>query len=249
MPFTLAGFFENQDSATLINIAGIADTSLRVSGDNLIVPNLNFLSGYYAMGANVTRAQLTSPRLLQSSVLDIEPVDLSAAPVSNPPFHDRFENPYELGRGEVLNALAAEGGGGASDASVFVWLSSGAIQPLNSGNIFTVRATGSTTLTADQWSAVTITLDSNLASGMYALVGLRAVGATLFAARAVFPGGGPRPGCIAFDAISDLDASRFRNGRAGEWGRFTNDEPPAIECFASAGDTSQVFYLDVIRVG
>jgi hypothetical protein len=78
--FTLAGWHENIDAATLDYITALADPHLTVSGDNIVVPTLNNIMGLYAIGANMTQARIESPSLRRLALLDIAPVDRATKP-------------------------------------------------------------------------------------------------------------------------------------------------------------------------
>ncbi len=60
--FTTVAYSESQDSAALVNIAALADPHVRVNGDDVLVPRgLNFLLGWYFLGANFVQARIDSP--------------------------------------------------------------------------------------------------------------------------------------------------------------------------------------------
>lgn len=247
MPFTLVGFTESQDSAALIEVAALADQHVRVVGDDIIVPALSNLAGAYALGPNVTQAQLSSPSLRRLTLLDAAPVDVSAEPTVPAPFLDMFDRPFPLDVSEALNALAAEDAAGASRSTVLAWLID-AIQALPAGPIFTVRVTNTTTLTANAWTNGALTFGQTLPAGAYAIVGAFFFSAGLQAFRFVFPGGSWRPGAIGFDAVGDADVSRFRMGAAGVWGQFEHDAPPTVDFLSNSADSSQTGYVDLIQV-
>lgn len=245
--FTLVAFSEVQDNASLAYITALPDQHVTVDGDDVIVPTLNKMLGWYAVGPNLTQAQISAPSLRDLILIDVEPLDVASEPSSRPPLHDRFDNPLPLVTNEALNALAAEDGTGATRETMLIWLGDGPVQPI-SGEIHTLRATGATTLTAGAWTAVPLTLSQQLPAGRYALVGLRAQSAGLIAARAIFPGGIWRPGVIGFDSDADIDPQRFRYGNAGVFGEFQHNTLPQIECLSISADTSQVFHLDIVKI-
>lgn len=247
--FTTAGYSESQDSATLIEAATLADTSLRVIGDDLYVPKgLNNLMGVYIAGVNFTQARLDSPSLREMWPEDIEPADVSAEPGSPANFYDLFDNPVPLVETEFLRALMAEDGTGATRVTILVWLGDGAIDAI-AGPIRTIRATGTITLVAFAWTAVPLTFAQTLPAGRYGIAGLRAQAAGLIAARIFVPGSNRRPGVVGFDADGDLDVPRFRYGRAGLFDEFDHDNPPQVECLSASADTAETFHLDLVKLG
>lgn len=246
MPFTLIGYSESQDSAVLTNIAALADQHVNVSGDDVIVPKLSLLLGYYFNGVNFTQGQISSPSLRRRTLVDVEPADLNAEPLSPASFHDLWDSPVALVPNEALNTLMAEDAAGASRVNALIWLGDGTDAPIEAKDVFTVRATGTTTLVANAWTAVPLTLSQSLPAGRYQLVGLRGQAAGLIAARVVFIGGIWRPGVIGFDTDGDLDVPRFRTGNAGVFGEFQHNILPQIECLSVSADTAEVFHLDLL---
>jgi hypothetical protein len=242
----LGAWSESQDSAVLTNIAAIADPQLRVQGDDIIVPTLSLLGATYFVGANITQAQLVSPSIRRYWPFDVSPVDRNAEPTVPTPFLDWFDRPLALTAGEAMDALMAEDSAGASRVTAFAWFVDGPAQPV-SGDIFTIRASNASTLVAFAWTNGALTLSQALPVGTYDLVGMRAESAGLLAARAVFVGGGWRPGVIGYDAAGDFDWPRFRRGAIGVWGTFDNLTPPSIDFLSVSADTSQTVWLDLIR--
>lgn len=249
MAFTLVGWNESQDSATLVEHAALADQHITVTGDDIRVPDFaNKLIGAFATGANITLARFSSPSLRARNLLDIAPLNVAAEPASPAPYHNYVNRPIELTPGEALQFLAAEDAAGAARQIGLAWLANG-IDALPSGEIRTIRATTTGTSTANVWSLFSLTLGQQLEAGRYAIVGFRAQSATCIAARLVIPGSQYRPGVVAFDADSDLDVNVFRNGNLGSWGEFEHTFPPQVEVLTTAAETPDEFYLDVIKIG
>jgi len=253
--FHLAGFGETIDAAgALVNIAALADDVIATSGDDLRVPSLNQI---LAIAAGVASggegyARLDAPSLLRKTRQYISPVngngDADAEPGSPPAVMDFRDNPLRLRSTEDIQALIDSD----TTSAQFQWLlalfSDGqVVKP--SGEIFTVRATATATLTVDVWTQTQVTFQDNLPAGEYAVVGMRAISAGLIAARLVFRGGeGWRPGCIGLDSDSDLDHPMFRHGGLGVWGRFSHNSEPAVEFLSVVADTAEEVYLDLIQV-
>jgi len=249
MPFTLAAFFESTYNATLDNIAALGDTKYTTNGDDFRIPSeYTNLIAAYAVGATLTRARLSSPSLLKKAPLEFPIVDATAEPISRPPLIEMVENPHKLTPAEALNALTTNSATAGDDQTVVVWLAKGAIQPVTGKEIIKVRATATITAVADTWTNGSITLDSDLDPGVYAVVGARAYGTTMILCRFIFTKDESRPGMICHDAITDVDNDIFHDGRLGEWGQFQHDTPPKIEIYCAAADTAQTLVLDLVRI-
>lgn len=249
MPFTLIGYSESQDSATLTNIAALADPHVRVSGDDIVVPKgLPNLLGCYFLGVSLTQGQLASPSLRRRVNLDVEPLDRNTLPLATTkPMHDFFDSPIPLDGEESLNALMAEDGT-TTRGNALVWLGDGPVSPVK-GDILTVRVTNASTLTANAWTNGALTFSQSLPAGTYQLVGARMQSTNLQGFRFVFVGQQWRPGAIGVNADADSDLSRFRAGHAGVWGEFSHNTPPTVDFLSNGADSSQVGHLDLMKTG
>jgi|GEM_PF-4670720 len=262
MAFTLAGFYENINaSAALSEINTIEDTHLTVSGKDLTVPVLNKVLKLFVMGNGLTAARLSSPSLRRlwlfdfpalypnSSLPNDQAVDEGGSGAytiyRNVPIVDLAENPLELVSSEKLNFLVKNGG--AADTYGLVWL--GDVIPRKvTGKIFSVKATASKTLTPKKWTASPIDFEQELPAGRYQVVGMRVKSANIIAARLLFVGQVWRPGVLGVRTLDEVYDEQFRMGNMGVFGEFEFDQPPQVEFLASASDTSEEVYLDLIQV-
>ncbi len=247
--FTLVGYSESQDTGgNLTYVAALADQHVRVEGDNIVVPEeMANLCAALAVGATITQARVESPSLRRTLLLDLPEVNVNAEPVFPLAWSEMFTNPIPLDAFEPLRALVAEGAAGAERETVLIWLGDGA-QASVGGEIYTVRATSSTTLTAYTWTNGALTFDQTLPAGRYQVVGMRAESTGLIAARLVFVGLPWRPGCVGCDAAGDHIPPIFRRGRLGVWGEFAHDQPPTVDFLSVSADTSEEVWLDLIKV-
>jgi len=249
MGFTTAVFTESQDTAGELSfVAALPDQHLTTSADDVLVPDwASKLGGVFVIGATVTAGQVSSPELRKHLLLDIEPINVAAEPVSPTPFFDMFDKPISLMAGEGLRALVAEEAVGAEQDSVVVFLMD-EIEAAPDGEIFSIKATSATTLTPYDWTLCSLTLSQQLEAGRYAIVGMRAVSAGAIAARLVIPGEEKRPGVIAFDTAGDVDIARFRRGNLGKFGEFDHRFIPQVEFFSVSADTAETVILDIVKV-
>jgi len=254
MPFTTVAFYESIDAAgSWSNLAAIADQHVYTSGDDLTVPDL---SQVIAVAAGVGSggngiARLVAPSLRDISLPKISPInggaDADAEPNSPQAVIDMRSSPLQLVTYEALNAQVHSNTTAAAVQWVLVWLADRPPTPV-SGEIITVRGTGSSTLSAGSWTNVNISLDEDLPVGRYQLVGMRAISSGLIAARAVPRGGGWRPGCLGCEAETDITHDIFRYGRLGVWFEFTHNRVPSVDFLSLSADTSETVYFDLIKV-
>lgn len=243
-------FSESQDpAAALVPVAGVPDQTVRVTGDDIVVPTeVNQIIGAAAFaGATATRGRLMSPSLRRVNGYAIRPLVLALVPPAIELGYLHPESPMPLDVSESLNAEIASDPAAAEQASVVVFLSDKAPSPV-SGKIYRVRFTVTVALVAGQWANAAITFPDDLPSGVYRCVGASLVAATAVAARFVPIGQKWRPGFIVGQLLSGQMDERFRNGRLGEWFSFEQTQPPTIDVLSSAAAGAATYegVMDVI---
>lgn len=245
--FTLVGYYESQDSASLTNVAALTDPHVRVVGDDIVIPSgLSYVGAVYGIGSAISRAQLVSPSIRRRYPFEVAPLEIAAEPADPIKFLPFFQSPIALDEDEALNFQAAENGAGANASTGLVWLCDGATNPIVGTEIFTIRATNTTTLVANAWTNGALTFGDTLPAGEYALVGARGSSAGLVAFRFVFSQYPWRPGAIASDTVGELGHPIFRFGNLGTWGEFSHNTPPTVDFLSISADTSQIVDLDLM---
>jgi hypothetical protein len=242
------------NGTALVQVAGISDPIVAPSGSGFLVPSvINKLMRVAAYGTNLTRVQLTSASLRDYAPFDVGPVNVGTVIESPARYADFSDGPVPLAVNEELDAFGVQSNAGAQRIGVGVWFCDGPVRPVTQRG-FSVHWTGTTTLTANAWSAVAFTLDNGIPSGTFAIVGSRMISAGAVFHRFIPRGGLPyRPGGFAQQAQDNypMDGSRWTDYVAnwGEWLRFTNTTPPQIEVFSISADTTEEGYLDLVQVG
>lgn len=252
----MAAWFENIDQAALGRINTVQDDVLTPNGtDRFLVPNdYNHIHWGFATGANLSGARIVTPSLeVSKSDLDILPhadgsdLLLKASPSIWIP--RRF---IELDPSENIEVQTSEDGG-TTTQQAFVVLGTRENMPMPEGQIRSIRLTGTTTLTADQWTSVTLTPESSLEAGRYTMVHFMAHGVSVIAARWLPQGGGFRPGMFASAAASpaqfDWNSSLWHMLGWFSLLEFTHITLPQIQYFATAADTAQTVQMYAIRTG
>lgn len=260
--FTTIAFYESRAGTTALSeVAALADQHVAVNGDNVTVPpSWNQIIAAWSGMSNATdtlvAARLSAPSMRDKTLLDLANLEAIAAggtlePTAPTPLNVYVDRPVQLVSGEFLNLLQASSGTTAANLCTgVIFLGDG-----NYGNslagkpIQTVRATSGTTLTANAWTACTLTLDQQLQAGRYAIVGMRAQSAGAKAARLVMQESPARPGCIAYDSNGDIEHPMFRSGHMGVWGTFVHTAIPQVEFLSLSADTAETVYLDIVKIG
>jgi hypothetical protein len=248
---------ESQDSATLVDIAAVTDDILTPSGtDRFFVPN-DYRNIYWgaALGTAISRAKYKAPSLeTRQQDVEILPRSVGADAFSlDQPQIFLPQRPIPLASTDSLGFQAAEDGAGADQLYGVAVL--GPDQPdfAPNGDILTARGTGTTTLTANAWSTVTITLETDLEPGRYALVGAICISATAIVARAIITGQNYRPGFIGLAGTeataADYDPAIYSIMQGLSYGEFTHVDVPQFQFLAAAADTAQTVLMKCIRIG
>lgn len=250
--WTLVAWYESIDGAAVLhNITGVPDPHVTVFNDDIRVPKgMDKIIGRSVLsGADtaLTDAILESPTLRRVFNPHVG-VLVNALVFGNPPeslMHPL--SPLPVTPDENLSVVINSDATTAIGEYCLVWFSDGPVLPIQ-GEIYTMRATAAITLAAGTWVNGPLTFSKDLPAGQYKIVGMRAQGTNLVAARLVFQGYSWRPGVPAVNVLGDRDAKWFRMGRLGDWGEFDQTSPPTLDCLGVT-DTSQIIHLDLIKVG
>ena len=253
----LCAFYEVIDSASLIEINNIVDDVLtRASDKRFLVPaEFNNVLWAAALGPNVTRAQIVTPSLgVRRMSTEIIPrrrggiiFTLGFPEIFVPPA------PLRLTPSEELALHASEDGAGTTAIYGLIALGPATQPAVPAGDLRIIRATGTTVLTPNKWTTVTVTPELSLEPGTYMLIGFLAISANAIAARALITGQNWRPGMPALAASEaaavDYQALNLERLHFEPMGTFTHINPPQFQFLASAADTSQTVFMYVIKVG
>jgi len=245
--FHLVAYETSGSEAALTAITPVPDGTVRVSGNDIFVPDkVNNIVGAIAeinSAAATLRAQIQTPSLRSTLNIDIAPIVNGLVAPTAPPFVKAFDSPYPLVVNEPMDVYIQNGAAVMNRAGI--WLADGPLKPV-SGKIYTVRFTTSITAATATWVNGALTFGQTLPAGTFQVVGLRVFSANGVLARLFFVGSAYRPGCIVMSAEANTDLGWFRNGTIGVWDQFTNVVPPSLDLLGIT-DTAQVGYLDVIK--
>ncbi|MDE1867536.1 MAG: hypothetical protein KGI08_07500 [Thaumarchaeota archaeon] len=255
----LSAFFQSTFGITLAPISVVPDTILTPdsAGDGFQVPpDYHTIAALAALGNGITRAQLEAPSLeVKREVNEIIPRVASASKFTLG-FPEIYDKPGEipLDVSEIFQILQSDSAGIAFAHYALAWLKApGALPAPPAGEIRRIRATATTTLTANKWSLATIVPDKSIEAGSYSIVNMIAMSANLIAARLLLQNARYRPGVAGIAATEalavDFKPRKFVGDDMYLMGTFDNTTFPQIEFLSSAGDTSETVFLDVIYNG
>jgi hypothetical protein len=265
-----------------LNIAGLPDGHVTVQGNNVICPaQCNQILIAYAMsqataGSLTSSITITSPSLRASSLIELSNWNANGAVVAaaqipdlNAPYNDFKESPIPLQPGEAIQCLSSvDVAAAAENIFVLLFLTDGMLStPFRNADgspvrIETLIFDGQAAAVINTWSPTALVPRQALRAGTYAVVGMKATGTSLIAARLVFGNQGPRPGVLgtnspvgaagvgSFADSVDQFQGLFRYGRMGVFGTFSHINPPQAEIICSVADAAitQHIALDVIKI-
>lgn len=231
------------------------------------LPKLKAVMG---VGANLVHVRAQAPSMLPLPYVTMSPNNRGSAFESPPRVWDFSGMEIPLRLTEEFDIFATQNSGGAQTEYVACLFTDGIRTPpppvrtgptvSGNGAFFTLHGTATTTLTAGAWTnipASSITFDQALPAGAYSFVGGRVFSATGLFFR-LFPQVEPlwRPGAAAVQAYDQMDAYGARAvpsygaiGAAwGEWLKFYSNTPPGVEVFATAADTAEEVWYDLIKI-
>ncbi len=247
--FHTLAWFENiaQDSA--LDIQPVVDDIFAIQNNHFLPQRDHDLLYAAFLSQDSVTARIITPSLRQITTPYIRPVNGTLLPGDQPNVADYRKNPLRLRGLEELQIEAEQTAVGAADVYIIAGVEYSPLQPMPSGDIYSLRGVGTTTVTADAWSTVDITWQDTLPTGNYVVVGMEAFGTTCEAARLIFEDQVPRPGGLGGATEEDASHEMFRKGGIGVWGRFDANRMPIPQFLCNAADTAQIIYLDIIRIG
>jgi len=252
MPFTTIAWAESQDAAAAwVKVAGVPDTSVSVSGNDIFAPSLTEVIMYGGVCEQTIASQMrfTSPSMLEFGFEEYVSSIGSGLTFGNPPqITDKRSNPISLTEQEAVQNEVYNNPGSAAFSYAFMNLSDAPVSPMVGGPIRTVRCTAAGGLTAGQWASSALTFPVSLRAGQYQCVGARVNSTNGVVFRLLFQGSPWRPGGIVVNDEAEIGNDIQRQGQMGLWGEFDSRTTPQIEVLGVT-DSAQVVYLDLVYLG
>jgi hypothetical protein len=233
---------------------------------------LNKLAFVAGVSANLVHIRPQASSLTVFPYMTLSPNNRGTAFENPPRVWDLFNQPLPLLATEEFDIFATQNAGAAQTPAIFCQFSDGPVLPRSfpifpmgsernrrvPGMFLIAHATASTTLTGNAWTAVTPAFDQTLPAGFYALLGMRAFSASgLWARIAPAMGAKWKPGGIAVQAYDQFDTPGQRAiplmgyvvAPWGVWYQFYQNVPPNVEFFATAADTAEEIWFDLLFLG
>lgn len=248
--YTLVAYTKNVAAgSTYEDVPGVTDGYATLVNGHYIFQRDFRLRYAYAQGPNITAARLNAPALRSVALPHIVPLEVGSAPSDQPAVVDYRNFMPIIPKIDEIAVETSNNGAAAERHIVGLFLEEPGSRPPLPGPVFTVRGTAAIVSPAFVWGEGSITLEAALPAGKYQVVGLDVVGANLVFARLRFPDTTLLPGVVARQSQANGPFERFRFGRSGLLGEFESIAPPTLQVFGTATTTTQVVYLDLVKVG
>ncbi len=247
--FHIAAYYDSAlGTVADTDISAVQDPVVQITNNHFVFQQARQLVFAYAGSATLARTKVVTPTTRQITNPYIRTINVGLNPVSPPCILDGLGQPFQL-RALEETAVQASAAPATTEPFFAILGLQQSYQPAPQGDIYTLRGTGSVTVTAAAWTQCAITWQDNLPAGQYAAIGMEFYSATAIAARLIFGNQVDRPGCIGITALSHITHPMFRRGGLGLWGGFPNTRMPSLEVLCSGADTTQEVYLDLVRIG
>ena len=249
--FHTCATLRSNDATVNVDNTPVQDSIMLIQNAHFVPQQDMFLLYAYHEGVTELRARITSPTIRQFTPTFIRPINAALLPATLTRPMNLLRSPLRLKALEEFAIESTNSAAGPNVCTTILGLGVGPIQPAPVGDIYTMRGTGTTTVTAQAWSQCAITWADTLPVGRYAVVGLNFWGATAQAGRLIFNDGDQRwrPGCVGGATDVVIEDEMFRNGNLGVWGTFNAWAMPNFEALCNAADTAQTVYMDIMRIG
>ena len=237
------------------SLAATADTLIPALADpgwrrdnNAYIANGDWQIRYIAgLGDLLLRVKFETPRTQMMGPIYSGPVFNAATFAQGWRPADYSMAPILWRSAEKLELKATNSAAGPTDTKGIV-LAYRQFRPAPQGERYLIRGTDSTTVTADAWSDLDVTWDTNLPAGQYAVIGGWVEGATCVAWGLVFADQVEKPGAFGVSGPEVQPWHGQVDGSLGLLGVFDTNTYPTVQTLCNAADTSATIYLVITRI-
>lgn len=249
MTMHMVAWAEAHDNTANTPLAAVPDAIAQTNGDFIRFDSDRKIVAAAQVCDDAQRARLVYPAARQFTLPFIAPV-VDDAVRSNPmAIADYRDNPLILPGREDISVEGSHDDAGSPIDTVLMMVERTSMRPLPGGQIYTMRATSATAGVANRWTQLVMVFPDTLPTMLFALVGLRVVGAEDRACRVIFEDQVDRPGAIAVEDENQAAWPPFRMGGLGVWGQFSGDRMPNFEILCTTTTAAHILYIDFMRIG
>lgn len=248
MSFHLAAYTELIDNTANTDVNALTDDVLTILNNHFILRQPMKLIAAWMAAATLSRARFDSPTIRFYGNPYVRPINVAALPANNPNMAWYDEKPIILPAGEELAVQATSGiAMGTERFTALAWLQT-MRDPVPAGTPYSVRFTSTTAAVANSWTTLTITLESSLPTGAFAMVGSECQSTNQFAHRWIFDEQIERPGFLSITGLGNRQFWESYRQPFGTMGRFTNVALPRLQVLANGADATHEGYLTLVKL-
>ena len=234
--------------ATLASLTAIGFSQDVVTNNKILLQDQMELRMATLMGVGLANARIQTPLLLQTASAQLRPYNVGATFGTNPNTVDFTDQPVAFRGGENIDVQTTNTDAEAQVHTAVLQLGDrNYSKPV--GQRLKIRAVGATAVTAGAWSRVNLVYDDNLPNKLFAITGMEVFSATGIVGRLDIPGQAYKPGVPVVTSLANRMNNMQYDPYWGELGRFRNTSLPALELFATAADSTQQVWLDIVVIG
>lgn len=236
--------------SSFASVAAINDGLLtRLTANSFTLPETGKVRFACSIGTDLQRVRLNTPSFRYVGLPVLAPINQGTTIPSPVNVYDPQEMGPSIPKADEISIEAVHSNVGAQTVTTALAFTFGNAQPQTPiGPTYRIRYTGTIAAVVGAWASGSITPDTTLPAGVYAICGMDVMGDDLVAGRLIFSNGGYRPGVVARQLIQNIPHPLFTSRELGVFGFFDSINTPNLEIFALAANATQEVYLDLIRV-
>lgn len=247
MSYHLLANTELTTTAVLTDLNPVPDGQIAIVNNHFLPPKPLMLIWAFALGTNLQRVRITTPKLRVLSPLFVRPMRAALVGGDNPNIAQYWTAPFRFQEEEEITVETLQNAGADQQITVLMALME-TMESIPPGETLVIRASSTTAAVANVWSALTYVLDSSLPKGWYAMVGSEHASTNAQGHRWTFDGQFYKPGNPSCATVLQRLPDRYYQYPAGVFGRFRTYNLPRLEVLCNGADNSHEIYLHLVKL-
>lgn len=226
----------------------LSDSWIGIQNGHFFPQKQLMLFGGWFGGVNLTAITLVTPRSRMVVPPRLYPIQASLLPPDRPHIWDRRNNPFTLNATEEIS-MQMNIGGAANAYNTAILFVGESLDPVPSGDIYSLHGTSTTAAVANQWTTVPVQWDQTIPSGTYTVVGSQHQSTNAIAHRFNFRNPPNRPGFLSITGLGNITDPSYYGGGWGALGQFNTTAYPFVDVLCNAADAAHDFVMNMVKVG
>jgi hypothetical protein len=226
----------------------VQDDIFSIQNGHFLPQNDLLLYGLYCGGNLLQYTQLVTPTTRQISIPRMIPISSTILPPTNPNMVDMRGQPFHLRAIEEISMLNTLGTNASNLPFVNLLFVGNSLVPVPQGDIYTLHGTSTTAAVSLAWTSISITYDTTIPAGTYAIIGCQHISTNALAHRFIFKDQIYRPGFVSVTSAGNRPNWEYYRGGMGQLGTFTTVTYPTIQVLCNGTDASHDITLSIVRI-